>query len=118
MDFDLVIRGGAIMDGTGRPGVRGDVGIRGGRIAALGEVKGTAAQTIDAGGLVVAPGFVAIHTHYDAQVMWDRMLTISPLHGVTTLVMGNCRFGVAPPRPDHRALITLTLVVVEGMSLA
>src|SRR5260370_19276937 len=118
MDFDLVIRGGAIMDGTGRPGVRGDVGIRGGRIAALGEVKGTAAQTIDAGGLVGAPGFIDVHTHYDAQVMWDRMLTISPWHGVTTVVMGNCGFGVAPTRPDHRGLIMRTLEKVEGMSLA
>jgi N-acyl-D-amino-acid deacylase len=118
MDFDLVIRGGTIMDGTGRPGVRGDVGIRGGRIEALGEVKGAAAQTIDAGGLVVAPGFVDIHTHYDAQVMWDRMLTISPWHGVTTVVMGNCGFGVAPTRPDHRGLIMRTLEKVEGMSLA
>src|SRR5216684_3269326 len=117
MDFDLVIRGGTIMDGTGRPGVRGDVGIQGGRIAALGEVNGTAAQTIDAGGLVVAPGFVDIHTHYDAQVMWDRMLTISPWHGVTTVVMGNCGFGVAPTRPDHRGLIMRTLEKVEGMSL-
>src|SRR6266436_936687 len=117
MDFDLVIRGGTIMDGTGRPGVRGDVGIRGGRIAALGEVKGTAAQTIDAGGLVVAPGFVDIHTHYDAQVMWDRMMTISPWHGVTTVVMGNCGFGVAPTRPEHRGLILRTLEKVEGMSL-
>src|SRR5260370_2516004 len=115
MDFDLVIRGGTIMDGTGRPGVRGDVGIQSGRIAALGEVKGTAAQTIDAGGLVVARGFVDIHTHYDAQVMWDRMLTISPWHGVTTVVMGNCGFGVAPTRPDHRGLIMRTLEKVEGM---
>src|ERR1700737_2244134 len=118
MDFDLVIRGGTVMDGTGRPGVRGDVGIRGGQIEALGEVKGAAAQTIAAGGLVVAPGFVDIHTHYDAQVMWDRMLTISPWHGVTTVVMGNCGFGVAPTRPDHRGLIMRTLEKVEGMSLA
>jgi N-acyl-D-aspartate/D-glutamate deacylase len=117
MAFDLVVRGGTIVDGTGRPGVRGDVGIRGGQIAALGEVKGRAAQTVDAGGLVVAPGFVDVHTHYDAQVMWDRMLTISPWHGVTTVVMGNCGFGVAPTRPDHRGLIMRTLEKVEGMSL-
>src|SRR5262245_63400343 len=118
MDFDLAIRGGTLLDGTGSPGVRGDVGIRGGRIAALGEAKASAAQTIDAGGLVVAPGFVDVHTHYDAQVMWDRMLTISPWHGVTTVVVGNCGFGVAPTRPDHRGLILRTLEKVEGMSLA
>jgi len=118
MDFDLVVRGGTIVDGTGRPGVRGDVGMRDGRIVAVGEAKGSAAQTVDAGGLVVAPGFIDVHTHYDAQVMWDRMLTISPWHGVTTVVMGNCGFGVAPTRPDHRGLIMRTLEKVEGMSLA
>src|SRR6202158_5103323 len=117
MDFDLVIRGGTIVDGAGRPGVRGDVGIRDGRIVAVGEAKGAAAQTADAGGLVVSPGFIDVHTHYDAQVMWDRMLTISPWHGVTTVVMGNCGFGVAPTRPDHRGLIMRTLEKVEGMSL-
>src|SRR5258705_5650040 len=118
MDFDLVIRGGTIVDGTGGPGVRGDVGIRDGRIVAVGEAKSAAGQTVDAGGLVVAPGFIDVHTHYDAQVMWDRMLTISPWHGVTTVVMGNCGFGVAPTRPDHRGLIMRTLEKVEGMSLA
>jgi N-acyl-D-amino-acid deacylase len=118
MDFDLVIRGGTIVDGTGRPGARGDVGIREGRIVAVGEARGAAAQTVDADGLVVTPGFVDVHTHYDAQVMWDRMLTISPWHGVTTVVMGNCGFGVAPTRPEHRGLIMRTLEKVEGMSLA
>jgi N-acyl-D-aspartate/D-glutamate deacylase len=118
MDFDLVIRGGTVLDGTGREGVRGDLGIRGGTIVALGEARGDAGQVIDAGGLAVAPGFIDVHTHYDAQVMWDRMLSISPWHGVTTVVMGNCGFGVAPTRPEHRGIIMRTLEKVEGMSLA
>jgi N-acyl-D-aspartate/D-glutamate deacylase len=118
VELDLVIRGGTLVDGTGGEPVRGDLGIRAGRIAALGQVKGTASRTLEADGLVVAPGFVDIHTHYDAQVMWDRMLTISPWHGVTTVVMGNCGFGVAPTRPEHRGLVMRTLEKVEGMSLA
>ncbi len=105
------------MDGTGRPALAGDLGIRGGRIAALGEVQGDAAETLDVDGQVVAPGFVDIHTHYDAQVFWDRMLTISPWHGVTSVVMGNCGFGIAPTRPSQRELILLTLENVEGMSI-
>src|SRR5882672_1887750 len=117
MDFDLAIRGGTLVDGTGRPGVRGDLGIKDGRIAAFGELSGRAVQTLEADGRVVAPGFVDIHTHYDAQVLWDRMLTISPWHGVTTVVMGNCGFGVAPTRPQHRGLMMRMLEKVEGMSL-
>jgi N-acyl-D-amino-acid deacylase len=117
MDFDLKITGGTIIDGTGRPGYAGDVAIKDGKIAALGDVKGRAAETIDAKGRVVAPGFVDIHTHYDAQLLWDRMMTISPWHGVTTVVMGNCGFTVAPTRPEHRGLIMRTLEKVEGMSL-
>jgi len=116
MDYDLKITGGTIVDGTGRPGVVGDVGVKAGKIAALGQADGEAAATIDARGRVVAPGFVDIHTHYDAQVLWDRMLTISPWHGVTTVVMGNCGFGVAPTRPGHREVILRTLEKVEGMS--
>jgi N-acyl-D-aspartate/D-glutamate deacylase len=117
MDYDLKITGGTLIDGTGAPGVRADLGIRSGRVVALGAAAGAAAQTIDAEGRVVAPGFVDIHTHYDAQVLWDRMLSISPWHGVTTVVMGNCGFGVAPTRPEHRGLILRTLEKVEGMSL-
>src|SRR5262245_22305348 len=116
--FDLLIRGGTIVDGTGAPGSAGDVGIRNGRVAALGAVKGNAAREIDATGCVVAPGFVDIHTHYDAQLFWDRMLSISPWHGVTSVVIGNCGFGVRPPRPAHRGLILRTLESVEGMWLA
>ena len=118
MAFDLKITGGTIVDGTGTPGVPGDVGLRDGRIVALGDAPGRATTTIDARGRAVTPGFVDIHTHYDAQVLWDRMLSISPWHGVTTVVMGNCGFGVAPTRPEHRGLILRTLEKVEGMSLA
>ena len=117
MDFDLAIRGGTLVDGTGSPGVRGDLGIRDGRIAALGELRGSASRTLDAEGRIVCPGFVDVHTHYDAQVLWDRMLSISPWHGVTTVVMGNCGFGVAPTRAEHRQLVLRTLEKVEGMSL-
>ncbi len=116
VDYDLKITNGSIVDGTGAPPLRGDVAIRAGRIAALGTVNGRARATIDAAGRVVAPGFVDIHTHYDAQVLWDRMLSISPWHGVTTVVIGNCGFGVAPTRPAHRELILRTLEKVEGMS--
>ncbi|MEA2625055.1 MAG: hypothetical protein QOD06_1100 [Candidatus Binatota bacterium] len=117
MDYDLILRGGMIVDGTGTPGRRGDVAIREGRIAALDHVEGKAARSVDVAGRVVAPGFVDIHTHYDAQIFWDPMLTISPWHGVTTVVMGNCGFGVAPTRPEHRSLIVRTLEKVEGMSV-
>jgi len=115
--YDLLIRGGTLVDGTGAPGRRGDLAVKGGRIAALGEAPGTADRSLDAEGAVVAPGFVDIHTHYDAQVLWDRMLTISPWHGVTSVVMGNCGFGIAPTRPEHRDLVLRTLESVEGMSL-
>jgi N-acyl-D-aspartate/D-glutamate deacylase len=116
--FDLLIRGGTLVDGTGAPARPGDVAVRDGRVAALGSVRGSAVRTIDAAARVVCPGFIDIHTHYDAQVLWDRMLTISPWHGVTSVVMGNCGFGIAPTRPHHRDLILRTLENVEGMSLA
>jgi N-acyl-D-amino-acid deacylase len=117
--FDLTITGGTILDGTGTPGVIGDVAIAEGRVVALGPGAAGGAESaasIDATGLVVSPGFVDIHTHYDAQVLWDRMMTVSPWHGVTTVVMGNCGFGVAPTRPENRELIVRTLEKVEGMS--
>ncbi len=118
MSYDLKIVGGTIVDGTGKPRYRGDVGIAQGRIVALGKAPDAAARTIDAEGAIVAPGFVDLHTHYDAQIIWDRMLTISPWHGVTTMVMGNCGFGVAPTRAAHRDLVIRTLEKVEGMSTA
>lgn len=117
MSFDLKITGGTIVDGTGKAGYTGDVGIKDGKVVALGKVEGPATATIDAAGKVVSPGFVDVHTHYDAQILWDRLLSISPWHGVTTTVIGNCGFGVAPTRAAHRKLIMQTLEKVEGMSL-
>jgi N-acyl-D-amino-acid deacylase len=117
MTYDLKITGGTIVDGTGKPGFAGDLGIKDGKVVALGKAQGPAATTIDATGKVVSPGFVDVHTHYDAQILWDRMLTISPWHGVTTTVIGNCGFGVAPTKAIHRKLIMQTLEKVEGMSL-
>jgi len=118
MDCDLLVRGGTIVDGSGAPPRDGDVAVKDGRIVAVGDVSARAERTIDARGRVVAPGFIDVHTHYDAQILWDRMLSISPWHGVTTVVMGNCGFGVAPTRPAHRGLVLRTLEKVEGMSLA
>jgi len=118
--FDLVIANGTLVDGTGAAATPGELGIANGRIAALGrpgELAPHGARTLDARGGTIAPGFVDIHTHYDAQVFWDRMLTISPWHGVTTVVVGNCGFGVAPTRPADRDLMLRTLESVEGMSL-
>ncbi|CAN5323640.1 amidohydrolase family protein [soil metagenome] len=117
MAFDLKITGGTIVDGTGKPGFVGDVGIKDGKVVSLGKAHGDATTTIDATGKVVAPGFVDVHTHYDAQILWDRMLSISPWHGVTTTVIGNCGFGVAPTKAIHRKMIMQTLEKVEGMSL-
>ena len=98
--FDWIIRGGTLVDGSGAPAFEGDLALRDGRIAAVGEVDGSAQREFDARGWVVSPGFIDIHTHYDAQIFWDRLLTISPWHGVTSVVMGNCGFGIAPTRPD------------------
>ena len=106
--YDLVIRNGRIIDGTGAPGYAGDLAITAGRIAAIGQIDGTGRQEIDATGHLVTPGFVDIHTHYDGQAIWDSHLAPSSLHGVTTAVMGNCGVGFAPVRPgDHDKLIQL-----------
>src|SRR5436305_4708330 len=115
--MDVVLRRAQVIDGTGAAARSADVGIENGRIAAVGEVAANAAAEVDLDGLVLAPGFVDIHTHYDAQVLWDRDLTPSCWHGVTTVVMGNCGFGIAPTRAEHRSTIARTLENVEGMSV-
>ncbi|MFP8874485.1 MAG: amidohydrolase family protein, partial [Myxococcota bacterium] len=115
--LDSVIRGGVVIDGTGAERRDADVGIRDGRIAAIGSIGEAATHEIDATGCVVAPGFVDIHTHYDAQVFWDRTLSPSPFHGVTTVVGGNCGFSIAPLVPDAGDYLMRMLSRVEGMPL-
>src|SRR5437868_8040400 len=115
--MDVVLRGGQLVDGTGASARRADVGIQGGRIAAVGDVAANGASEVDLDGLVLTLGFVDIYAHYDAQVLWDRDLTPSCWHGVTSVVMGNCGFGIAPTRPEHRSTIARTLENVEGMSV-
>ena len=113
--LDLLIRNGLLIDGTGAPGRRADVGIAGGKIAAIGRVVEGAKRTIDASDLVVAPGFIDPHTHYDAQICWDGALTPSSWHGVTSVVMGNCGVGIAPCRPAAREVAMRDLVNVEAI---
>ncbi len=117
MAHDLVIRGGFIVDGTGAPGHTGDLAVSGGRIAEVGTVTGRGTREVDARELVVAPGFIDPHTHYDAQLTWDPSASCTSWHGVTTIVTGNCGFTMAPCRPQDRLTLMKMLEYVEGMSL-
>jgi N-acyl-D-amino-acid deacylase len=112
---DIVIRGGTLVDGTGRPGREADVAVRDGRIVDIGDSL-SGDRELDASGQVVAPGFIDIHTHYDAQVFFDPWLTPSSFHGVTSVIAGNCGFSIAPIRPDLVSLLARTLQHVEDMS--
>ncbi|MDQ2648948.1 MAG: amidohydrolase family protein, partial [Actinomycetota bacterium] len=117
-DFDTIIRGGTVVDGTGMPRMRTDLGIKDGKVAAVDGLRSSDAdRVIDADGLIVAPGFVDLHTHYDAQLYWDPWCTISGWHGVTSVVVGNCGFGFAPCRPEDRDRSMLSMTRNEQISL-
>jgi len=118
-EYDIVIKDGLIFDGTRLPRYRGDIGVRDGRIAEIGRIPASAGRrVIDASGLHVAPGFVDLHTHYDAQLFWDPYCTLSGWHGITSAVIGNCGFGFAPVRPDMRERAMLSMTRVEAIPYA
>ena len=117
MAYDLIIKDGTIIDGSGLPGFHGDVAVSGGRIVEVGRVNGDAPRVIDADGLVVAPGIIDNHTHYDAQVTWDPLCTYSCYHGVTTVVIGNCSLALAPARQEDRGVLAGVLSHVEAIPL-
>lgn len=114
-DYDLIIRGGTVYDGSGGQPFVADVAVKDGVIAAVGTIEGHAAEEIDATGKIVTPGFVDVHTHYDGQITWENRLAPSSDHGVTTVVMGNCGVGFAPSRPEHRKLMIKLMEGVEDI---
>ncbi len=115
--YDLVIRDALLLDGLGSAPARGDLAVTGDRIAAMGKVEGSSRTTLEADGLALMPGIVDNHTHYDAQITWDPGVAPSPELGVTTAVIGNCGFTIAPCRSRDRELVMRNLTQVEGMSL-
>src|SRR3977135_1811329 len=102
MDYDLLIKHGRVVDGSGLPSYIADVGIKAGKIVGMGRLNGSAARTIDAEGLVVSPGFIDHHTHMDGQILWDPFGTCEPQHGVTSIIMGNCGLALAPVNASPR----------------
>src|SRR5262245_45246688 len=115
MSYDLLIKNGTVVDGTGASQYRADVAVANGKIAEIGKITEGAKKTVDASDLIVAPGFIDPHTHYDAQICWDPLITSSSWHGVTSLVMGNCGVGLAPCKPEVREIAAWDLVNVEAI---
>ncbi len=115
MSYDLLIKNGTVVDGSGAPRYRADIAVANGKIAEIGKITDSAKQMLDASDLIVAPGFVDPHTHYDAQICWDPLITSSSWHGVTSLVMGNCGVGIAPCKPEVHEIAAWDLVNVEAI---
>src|SRR5438552_10394206 len=115
MPYDLLIKNGMVVDGTGFSRYRADVAVKNGTIAEIGRINAAADRTIDADGLFVAPGIIDLHTHYDVQPFWDRLCTSSIWHGVTTVLTGNCGLTLAPLRPEHREAMLATFCCVEDL---
>jgi len=117
MTYDLLIRNGRIVDGSGMPSYRGDIGVKDGRIAEIGKLSGAATRVVDAAGMVVAPGFIDNHCHYDAQVTWDPLCSFSCDHGATTVIFGNCSLSLAPVRPGRSERLAEYLSYVEAIPM-
>src|SRR5262244_2137175 len=117
MAYDLLIKNGLIVDGSGMPAFRGDVGIKNGKIVEIGKLSGAAQRTMDAAGRAVAPGFIDNHCHYDAQVTWDPLCTFSPEHGATTVIFGNCSLSLAPVRKGSEERLAEFLSYVEAIPM-
>lgn len=113
MMYDLLIKHGTVVDGTGAPRYRADIAVRDGKIAEIGTLTGGAKKVIDAGGLIVTPGFIDPHTHCDAQICWDPLVTSSRWHGVTSVITGTCGVGLAPCKPDVWEVAAWDLVNAE-----
>jgi len=117
MAYDLLLKNGRIIDGSGMPAYRGDVAVRNGKIADMGKLRGSATRTIDVDGMVIAPGFVDNHCHYDAQVTWDPLCTFSPYHGATTVIIGNCSLALAPVKAGTEDRVAEFLSYVEAIPM-
>src|SRR5438132_5234984 len=117
MDYDLLIKNGRIVDGSGAPAFRGDIAVKDGKIVEIGKLSGPASRTIDAAGHAVAPGFIDNHSHYDAQVTWDPLCTFSPEHGATTVIFGNCSLSLAPVRKGTEERLAEFLSYVEAIPM-